>query len=304
MEVEVRTEKCRLCLTENIYLKNEGSNDDIQDAICSNCCSHMFDVEEICESESSDNQGNDSFSSSEQNVSPVPNEVRTWQSFTTQPKEAFNNSLPNLPLALRMQIDNKRGEVEGQVAITLNRGLHPTQKCYLVILVGIIFFLSFTGGDKHKATRSTNQRRAETIQHSSVSVCAKGIMPISRDAIWFASKSKTMVQVKVRSRYFSENVEMAAGARGVSDHHAAIGLCRFPRKDQGRWFHKTAPARGVETEKAPVGVYRSPTPHLASHLSWNGAPLKADASYDCTAARSRAIFRRQFLHERTSSIHR
>lgn len=78
MEVELRTEKCRLCLAENVYIRNEGeSNEELQDTICSNCCSQMFDVEEICESESSDNQANETFANGnvDHNVSPVPNEV-------------------------------------------------------------------------------------------------------------------------------------------------------------------------------------------------------------------------------------
>lgn len=79
MEVELRTEKCRLCLAENVYIRNEGeSNEELQDTICSNCCNQMFDVEEICESEGSDNQANDSYTNGnmDHNVSPVPNEVR------------------------------------------------------------------------------------------------------------------------------------------------------------------------------------------------------------------------------------
>lgn len=77
MEVELRAEKCRLCLAENVYIRNEGeSSEELQDTICSNCCNHMFDVEEICESEGSDNQTNEAFSNGNlEHVSQTTNEV-------------------------------------------------------------------------------------------------------------------------------------------------------------------------------------------------------------------------------------
>lgn len=78
MEVELRTEKCRLCLSENVYIRNETDKCETdQDTICSNCCSKMFDAEEICETESSDNNQGDNCTDSEH--SPLPNEVNKYQ---------------------------------------------------------------------------------------------------------------------------------------------------------------------------------------------------------------------------------
>ncbi|EEB13201.1 homeobox protein onecut, putative [Pediculus humanus corporis] len=76
MEVELRAEKCRLCLAENVYIRNEGdTTEELQDTICSNCCNNMFDVEEICESEGSDNPTNEAFSNGNvEHVSQAANE--------------------------------------------------------------------------------------------------------------------------------------------------------------------------------------------------------------------------------------